>query len=77
MLILLNLRRDPSTPRLIVTSTDLKTSEAVVFDSNLIDIDVDHIIGSIGFPFYGIGWTQKDGRYLWMEAFLAIPLWLR
>lgn len=44
-------------PRLIVTSTDLKTSEAVVFDSNL--------IGCIGFPFYGIGWNQKDGRYLW------------
>jgi NTE family protein len=55
---------NPSTPRLIVTSTDLKTSEAVIFDSNLIDIDVDHIIGCIGFPFYGIGWNQNDGRYL-------------
>jgi len=43
---------NPSTARLIVTSTD--SSEAVVFDSNLIDIDVDHIIGCIGFPFYGI-----------------------
>lgn len=64
-------KRDPSTPRLIVTSTDLKTSEAVVFDSNLIDIDVDHIIGSIGFPFYGIGWTQKDGRYLWDGSLLS------
>lgn len=62
---------NPSTPRLIVTCTDLKTSEAVVFDSNLIDIDVDHIIGCIGFPFYGIGWNQKDGRYLWDGSLLS------
>jgi NTE family protein len=62
---------NPSTPRLIVTATDLKTSEAVVFDSNLIDIDVDHIIGCIGFPFYGIGWNQKDGRYLWDGSLLS------
>jgi len=32
---------------------------------------VDHIIGSIGFPFYGIGWTQKDGRYLWDGSLLS------
>ena len=59
------------TPRLIVTSTDLRTSEPVVFDTNHIDIDPDHIIGCIGFPFYGIGWTQKDGRYLWDGSLLS------
>ena len=59
------------TPRLIVTSTDIKRSEAVIFDSNLIDIDVDHVIACIGFPFYGIGWIQKDGRYLWDGSLLS------
>jgi NTE family protein len=62
---------NPSTPRLIVTSTDIKISEAVVFDSKFIDIDVDHVIACIGFPFYGIGWTQKDGRYLWDGSLLS------
>jgi NTE family protein len=32
---------------------------------------VDHIIGCIGFPFYGIGWNQKDGRYLWDGSLLS------
>ena len=29
------------------------------------NIDADHIIACAGFPFYGIAWTEKDGRYLW------------
>ena len=32
---------------------------------------MDHIIGCIGFPFYGIGWNQKDGRYLWDGSLLS------
>lgn len=65
-------REDNSrTPRLIVTCTDLRTSEPVVFDTHNIDIDSDHIIGCIGFPFYGIGWTHKDGRYLWDGSLLS------
>jgi NTE family protein len=58
-------------PRLIVTCTDIQRSEPVVFDSNYVNIDIDHIIACIGFPFYGIGWTQKDGRYLWDGSLLS------
>lgn len=29
------------------------------------EIDPDHLAASAGFPFYGIGWTEKDGRYPW------------
>jgi NTE family protein len=52
-------------PRLIITSTDMQKSESVTFDSKFTSIDADHIIACAGFPFYGIAWTQKDGKYLW------------
>jgi NTE family protein len=62
-------------PRLIVTATDVQTSRPVIFDSNSIDFDLDSIIASAGFPFYGISWTKKDGRYLWDGALLnSTPL---
>src|SRR5256714_10290714 len=50
----------PNRPRLIVTSTNVQTSEPVISDSKHINIDVEHVIASAGFPFYGIAWTQKD-----------------
>jgi len=52
-------------PRLVITSTDIQKSESVTFDSKFTRIDADHIIACAGFPFYGIAWTEKDGRYLW------------
>jgi NTE family protein len=61
----------PDRPRLIVTSTNIQTSEPVISDSKHINIDVEHIIASAGFPFYGIAWTQKDNRYLWDGALLS------
>jgi NTE family protein len=61
----------PARPRLIVTSTNIQTSEPVVSDSKHINIDVGDVIASAGFPFYGIAWTQKDNRYLWDGALLS------
>jgi NTE family protein len=58
-------------PRLIVTSTNIQTSEPVVFDSKYTDINADHVIASAGFPFYGIAWTRIDNRYLWDGALLS------
>lgn len=40
-------------PRLIVTSTDIKTSQPVVFDSHKHQITTDHLIGCAGFPSTG------------------------
>jgi NTE family protein len=57
-------------PRLIVTSTDVQTSQPVIFDSNRTNIEIDDVIASTGFPFYGISWTQKNGRYLWDGSLL-------
>jgi len=55
-------------PRLIITSTDIQKGESVTFDSYSMSIDADHVIACAGFPFYGIAWTEKDGRYLWDGA---------
>jgi len=58
-------------PRLIMTCTDIKNSEPVSFDSGHESIDTDSIAACTGFPFYGIKWTEKDGRYLWDGALLS------
>ena len=60
-----------SMPRLVVTCTDVKKSEAVIFDSMTTDIDVDHLVACAGFPFYGMKWAEKDGKYLWDGALLS------
>jgi len=59
------------TPRLIMSSTDIQKSEPVTFDSDTMKIDADHIVACAGFPFYGISWTEKDGRYLWDGSLLS------
>lgn len=58
-------------PRLIVSATDIQRSEPVVFDSASSDIEADHLVACAGYPFYGIAWTEKDGRYLWDGALLS------
>lgn len=58
-------------PRLIVTSTDIQKSEPVTFDSKHMNIDADHILASAAYPFYGIAWMHKDGKYLWDGSLLS------
>jgi NTE family protein len=58
-------------PRLIVTATNIKNSKAVLFDSMTTNIDADHIVACASYPFYGIGWTEKDGQFLWDGALLS------
>jgi NTE family protein len=58
-------------PRVILTCTDIKNSEAVIFDSRTTGIDADHVIACTGYPFYGIAWTEKEGRFLWNGVLLS------
>jgi NTE family protein len=58
--------------RLIITSTDIQKGEPVIFDSEKMDIDIDKIISCVGYPFYGITWSQDDDkRYLWDGSLLT------
>ena len=57
--------KKPDSPRLIVTSTNIKNARPSIFDSMYDDITADHVLASAGYPFYGISWTRIDGKYLW------------
>jgi NTE family protein len=57
--------------RLIITSTDIQKGEPVIFDTAYMDIDVDNIVAGASYPFYGIRWTEKNGRYLWDGSLLS------
>lgn len=61
----------PETPRLIVTAVDIQKAKAVTFDSKHTEIDVNHILASAGFPFYGIAWTKIDGQFLWDGSLMS------
>jgi len=63
--------KNHDSPRLIVTCVDIQKSKSVTFDSKYDNIDADHIIASAAFPFYGISWIEKDGRYLWDGSLLS------
>lgn len=63
--------RSSGGPRLVVTSTDIQSGRSCIFDSMKDRIDVDHIVASAGYPFYGISWTEKNGRYLWDGTLLS------
>lgn len=63
--------KDPKSPRLIVTSTDIQRGKSCIFDSRREALDADHVIASAGYPFYGISWTQIDGKYLWDGTLLS------
>jgi NTE family protein len=63
--------KNHDSPRLIVTSVDIQKSKSVTFDSKYDNIDADHILASAAYPFYGISWIEKDGRYLWDGSLMS------
>jgi NTE family protein len=58
-------------PRLVVTATDIQKSDSVVFDSHRERITAEHLAACAGYPFYGISWTNVDGRYLWDGSMMS------
>jgi NTE family protein len=57
--------------RLIITSTDIQKGEPVIFDTAHMDIDADDVVACVGYPFYGIRWSEKNGRHLWDGSLLT------
>ncbi|HMK32331.1 MAG TPA: hypothetical protein VK431_01765, partial [Nitrosopumilaceae archaeon] len=56
---------------MIITTTDIQNAKPSVFDSKYDNIDAEHVLASTGYPFYGISWTQKSGKYLWDGTLLS------
>jgi NTE family protein len=58
--------------RLIVTAVNVLTAEPLIFDSFKIQIQLKHLLASIGYPNYGFSWTEvEDGVYGWDGALLS------
>ena len=66
-----NLNTNDLRSRLIITAADIQKGEPVIFDSYKSAIDADSIVACAGYPFYGIQWSTKDGRYLWDGSLLS------
>ncbi len=56
--------------RLILTSTNIQTGEPTTFDSNSIDITIDHVMASAGYAVYGLPWVKIDNNYFWDGSFI-------
>ena len=65
------LKTSKKRPRLIVTCTDIQTSNPVIYDSKNVDINAENVVASAGFPFYGISWTRQNNKHLWDGALLS------
>lgn len=60
------------TVRLIVTAVNVLTAEPLTFDSFKIQIQLKHLLASIGYPNYGFSWIEvEDGVYGWDGALLS------
>lgn len=58
--------------RLIVTAVNVLNSEPLIFDSFERQIQLKHILASIGYPNYGFSWVEvEEGVYGWDGALLS------
>jgi NTE family protein len=56
--------------RLILTATNIQTGEPTTFDSNNMDITIDHVMASAGYAVYGLPWTKINNSYFWDGSFV-------
>jgi NTE family protein len=57
--------------RLIITAADIQKGKPVIFDNYKTNVDLDSIVACVGYPFYGIKWSIRDGSYLWDGSLLS------
>lgn len=60
------------TPRLIITSVDVLSAEPIIFDSFKRQIQMKHLLATVGYPQYGFPWVHIDeGVYAWDGSLLS------
>ena len=58
--------------RLIITAVDVLTAEPIIFDSYKTQIQMKHLLTTIGYPQYGFPWIDvDDGMYAWDGSLLS------
>jgi len=61
-----------TTIRLIVTAVNVLTAEPLIYDSFKIQIQLKHLLASVGYPNYGFSWVEvEDGVYGWDGSLLS------
>jgi NTE family protein len=61
-----------SIPRLIITAVNVLSGEPIIFDSYKIQIQMKHLLATIGYPQYGFPWVDvDDGVYAWDGSLLS------
>ena len=59
-------------PRLIITAVDVLSGQPIIFDSYKIQIQMKHLLATIGYPQYGFPWVDvDDGVYAWDGSLLS------
>jgi len=59
-------------PRLIITAVNVLSGEPIIFDSYKIQIQMKHLLATIGYPQYGFPWVDvDDGVYAWDGSLLS------
>ena len=58
--------------RLIITAVDVLTAEPLIFDSYKKNIEMKHLLATIGYPQYGFPWVEvSDGTFAWDGSLLS------
>jgi NTE family protein len=61
-----------SSPRLIITAVDVLSGQPIIFDSYRIQIQMKHLLATIGYPQYGFPWIDVgDGIHAWDGSLLS------
>ncbi|HJU59278.1 MAG TPA: patatin-like phospholipase family protein [Nitrososphaeraceae archaeon] len=59
-------------PRLIITAVDVLSAEPIIFDSYNTQIEMKHLLATIGYPQYGFPWIEvNNGVYAWDGSLLS------
>ena len=58
--------------RLIITAVDVLSAEPLIFDSYKRNIEMKHLLATIGYPQYGFPWVKvSDGKFAWDGSLLS------
>ena len=61
-----------NTIRLVISAVDVLSAEPLIFDSYKTQIQMKHLLATIGYPQYGFPWIEvNDGVYAWDGSLLS------
>ena len=52
--------------RLIITAVDVLSAEPLIFDSYKTQIQMKHLLATIGYPQYGFPWIEVNDRSIYL-----------